>query len=378
MGPPLPAGAGPARHDRPPAAAADRAPRAEISLLPPISQPGREVAPSRRAETVVAARFAPVRKGRPVVLTRRERGAWQPVARAVLDGRGLAEFSAPTLRRGRKVTYRVTALPYRGLSRHSTARVVSTAWSRPGFVDEFTGSALGSAWEHRVQIHNPWGGRACSKGSPSAVAVADGALRLSVLADPERADLCAAEDADGSPLGSFPYRLNANVSTQRTADFRYGVAAARMKFQRAPGQHAAFWLQPRGLLETGPTPWGAEIDVIEWYGEGTRMASVVHRPGPDGTSVQIGGGIADSDDFLAGRSDRWWRAYHVFSVEWTPTAYVFRIDGRETWRTSEGVSDHPEFLILSMLSSDYELPRLGDAALPQHAYVDWVQFWEAG
>ena len=66
----------------------------------------------------------------------------------------------------------------------------------------------------------------------------------------------------------------------------------------------------------------------------------------------------------------------MFSVEWTPTEYVFRIDGQETMRTTNGVSHDPEYLILSMLSSDFELGLLGgDGHLPQHAYVDWVQVW---
>ena len=43
-------------------------------------------------------------------------------------------------------------------------------------------------------------------------------------------------------------------------------------------------------------------------------------------------------------------------------------------RTTRGISQAPEFLILSMLSSDFELGLLGgDRRLPQHAYVDWVQ-----
>ena len=68
----------------------------------------------------------------------------------------------------------------------------------------------------------------------------------------------------------------------------------------------------------------------------------------------------------------------MFSVEWSPGGYVFRIDGRETWRTSAGVSERAEYLILSLLSSDYELPGLGgEDRLPQHMYVDWVQFWRS-
>ena len=40
---------------------------------------------------------------------------------------------------------------------------------------------------------------------------------------------------------------------------------------------------------------------------------------------------------------------------------------------TEGVSGVPEFLILSLLSSDYELQHLdGDDKLPQHMDVDWA------
>ncbi|MEO5854039.1 MAG: glycoside hydrolase family 16 protein, partial [Nocardioides sp.] len=363
---------------------ADRRQVATISLLPPIAQVGSTPASSRAAQTVITATFRPARAGRPVVLTRFHRGDWRPVDHTRLSKSGAVEFTAPTRMGGRPVSYRVTALAYQGLSEHNTGVASSTQWGDPGFVDEFSGSALDGRWSHRIQFYNPWGGRACSKGSPDATGVGAGALTLSVLADPARTDQCTPYDEFGAPLqpvtGPFTYRLNANVSTQESADFTYGVAAARMKFQRDRGQHASFWLQPRGLLKYGTTPWGAEIDVVEWYGSDERrggMTSTVYRPTPEGERVAIGSDFGDPDQFLAGRSDAWWKNYHVFSVEWTPTEYVFRIDGHETWRTSEGISHHPQFLILSMLSSDYELPEHGDeSVIDEHSSVDWVQFWE--
>ena len=82
--------------------------------------------------------------------------------------------------------------------------------------------------------------------------------------------------------------------------------------------------------------------------------------------------LPDPDRYLATRSDTWWNSFHVFSVEWTPKRYIFRIDGHEVWRTREGVSDVHEFLILSMLSSDFELPEVGDDPTARTAEVDWV------
>jgi hypothetical protein len=351
--------------------------RLTLHVLPGITQPGRHAAASSDAREVVNATLEPPTKGRPIRLERRGDGAWVTVGKAVSGAAGAARFHVDARRPG--ATYRAIAPAWRG---HPSLRsdLVADGWGRPDFVDEFDGAALGPAWQHRIQFYNPWGGRACSKGDPSAVAVADGTLRLSSAVDPAATGLCAATDEHGQPLGSFPYRVNGHVSTQHSADFLYGVAAARMRFPRSLGQHAAFWLQPRGLLTTGPTPWGAEVDVVEWYGARGRrevMGSAVHEPMPGGTKRQHGGLVRNPDRFLASRSDSWWTRFHVFSVEWTPTEYVFRIDGRVVWRTDEGVSDVPEFLILSMLSSDFELPMVGTDPTPRTAEVDWVAFWQA-
>ena len=79
---------------------------------------------------------------------------------------------------------------------------------------------------------------------------------------------------------------------------------------------------------------------------------------------------------LSGRTDSWWSRYHVFSVRWTRTGYIFRIDGIETWRHSAHVSRQRQFLILSLLTSDWELPRLDRSTLPTSMKVDWVRAWQ--
>ena len=68
--------------------------------------------------------------------------------------------------------------------------------------------------------------------------------------------------------------------------------------------------------------------------------------------------------------------YHVFSVEWSPEGYVFRIDGDTTYRTDKAVSARTQFLILSLLSSDWELPELDRSLLPATMSVDWVRVWQ--
>ena len=170
---------------------------------------------------------------------------------------------------------------------------------------------------------------------------------------------------DGKSTGKFAYRLNGHIGTQGAFSFKYGFAAARIKFQKSRGQHGAFWMQPAASVEgaTDPRLTGAEIDVIEYFGdkhpEGG-LTSFVYSKNSKGQGVKTGSWIKDSTSFLTNKRDGWSKNYHVFSVEWTPRVYIFRIDGQETYRTKVGVSGQPQYPILSMLASDYEISKIGN------------------
>ena len=79
-------------------------------------------------------------------------------------------------------------------------------------------------------------------------------------------------------------------------------------------------------------------------------------------SITLGGNsgfVKKPEQYLQNEKDDWYKRYHVFSVEWSPLGYIFRIDGQETGRINKGVSGVAEYPILSLLSSDYELKKLG-------------------
>ena len=206
-------------------------------------------------------------------------------------------------------------------------------------------------------------------------------MGLSVTIDPERTDeTCTAKKADGSVIGKYSYRNNGHIMTNNHY-LKYGVVAARIKFQQRQGQHGSLWMQPAiSESTTDSGKGGAEIDVIEYFGDGVpngSLASFIYMLTPDGP-VKVGGQLPDEDQYLQDQDDSWYDHYHVFSVEWTPEEYVFRIDGQETWRTSKGISHQPEYPILSLLSSDYELKNIGkESNLPQTMHVDWLKFWQA-
>jgi beta-glucanase (GH16 family) len=351
--------------------------RAVLTMHPQLAQPGREPASASRAQSVMTATLKPARQGRAVFLQQRRGGKWDTVEQSRQNKRGTAEFTAPYASDGQPAVYRIHAKGSGGLDSVTSKAVATSQPGRADFTDEFSGTQLGSDWKDRLQGYSAVSKRRCAKADPRAAEVAGGVLRLSVMTDPDRvASRCR---IDGN---SYAWRLNGHVGTEGARSFTYGYAAARIKFQQRRGQHGSFWLQPatRQAEEGSAKETGAEIDVIEWFGEGDPqggLASFIHHNPDDGkpgvTGEKVGGYLQKPKRFGAD----WASRFHVFSVEWTPSEYIFRIDGQETFRTAQGVSGQPQYLILSLLSSDYELPWLGgEDRLPQHMEVDWVQYWE--
>ncbi|MDR7255141.1 beta-glucanase (GH16 family) [Nocardioides sp. BE266] len=351
--------------------------RIRVQALPQIVQQGREVAGPDDASTAVVATIKPVRPGRRVWLQVQHGDTWASVARTRQDRRGRAEFAAAARVDGRAATYRVRAFAAGRLPALTSDPVSTARWLDATFTDEFSGTELRPVWNHRGRDYAHGSRRSCTKGDPRAVRVGGGALRLSVLEDPDATKRCRVKGRDAVP-GRFAYRLNGHVGTEGEFSFRYGVAAARVKFQRLRGQHGAFWLQAPGGVYPGAT--GTEIDVVEYFGDHHPqggLATFMHRY-EGRRKVTTGGWIPEQASYLANRQDGWSKGYHVFSVEWTPRLLVFRIDGRETGRMRQGVSAVRQFPILSLIAANYEIPKIKEKRLPQHMYVDWVRVWETG
>jgi hypothetical protein len=106
----------------------------------------------------------------------------------------------------------------------------------------------------------------------------------------------------------------------------------------------------------------------------------MYRPGNPNALKQKGGFVLRSKT----ASKEWWDEYHEVSVEWTSTKFVFRVDGSVTKTITLKPGNADYYLILSLLSSDWELPRLahplgsGEPVTDvsgQQFLVDWVRIW---
>ncbi|WP_110240974.1 family 16 glycosylhydrolase [Nocardioides gilvus] len=362
---------------------AKKASKVTATVLPQISQPGKKATSPTSAKAVVSVSVAP-RRRTVVTLQAKSGKKWKNVAAAATAKNGKHVFKASAKRGGKAATYRVK-VGGRVSKSASTAK-----WLKPTFSETFSGRKLSSKWIHRGGTYNPEGLRVCSRGSAKAVKVSGGAVRLSVIKDKSKGKKKCTARRGGKSIGKYDYRLNGHIGTENKFSFKYGVAAARIKFPKDRGQHGAFWLQPQTRVANSVNPrlTGAEIDIIESFGQASGPKGALgltsftyhwKNRGGKPVPVKTGNWLKNTNQLLNGKKDSWSSGYHVFSVEWTPTEYIMRIDGQETWRSKAGVSGQPQYAILSLLSSDYELKSLGgDKKLPQHMHVDWMRVWETG
>ena len=338
----------------------------QARVLPQLAATGEDVEAADDAAWVVDATVADVEKGTTVtLLAKAEDGSWESVSEAETDADGNVALTSDASGDLAVVV---------GEGDDAIGTEVSTDDAPEAtFTDDFDEDSVdgtGASWHTRAQGFT--GVRKCSRADASAAEVADDVLVLSVLEDPD-----GGECQLPGRRKRFPQRLNGHVGTEGVYGFTYGFAAARIRTQSARGQHAAFWMQAVGGQRTGgPKAGGAEIDIMEYFGDDHPeggLTSFTYFLDEQGDKQTVGGWLPDVKEL----GDDWASDYHVFSVEWTPDEYVFRIDGQVTQRLEGETSGRDEFLILSLLSSDYELPRF-NGELPETMEVDWARVWETG
>ena len=321
---------------------------------PPGHRPAGQRPAASLGKTQALATFPSTRTGQIVQLQRDSGSGWQTVARGKQHRSGSTIFTLPDT----TSLYRAVALSRAGAVVAATDTVRGRRF-RTLFKDEFSGRRVDSAKWSDQQTLAPAYMRMCSRLSPRARTVGDGVLQMGVAPDPDPRRLGLHLEPQ-RPLGLAPLHAEHPARHAGKFDFTYGFAAARMKFHLDKGMHASFWLQPANWYTPGDPSRGTEIDVVEFFGrtkKDSHIAAFVHWYDTANAHHKLGSKFPYANR-LKKRTETWSSSYHVFSVEWTPDAYVFRVDGREFWRETGIVSRAPEYLLLSMLTSDYELEKL--------------------
>ena len=169
---------------------------------------------------------------------------------------------------------------------------------------------------------------------------------------------------------------SARLVTKGKVELTYGRIEARIQVPRGAGLWPAFWALGADIDDVG-WPASGEIDVVEHVGrEPRQVIGALHGPGYSGAD-----GIARVVEIPADVADD----FHVFAVEWQPSAIVWLVDDSEYHRVTRGdVAPHtwpferPFYLLLNVAVGG----ELGGEVAPETTFpasmlVDYVRVYAA-
>ena len=293
-----------------------------------------------------------------------------------------------------KYTYKVSKKKRTAAAAETAPAQLSDQWTRNwNLSDEFNSGPLDPAkWKPTAENENKAGNRWCSVPRDANAKVSGGKLRLTMSKADEKTrawvDTAARvmqDNADVSEVGCpHGVYLNARVSNEDAKNtISTGIVAAEITFPIYQGGHGGLWLRTKN----NASGRFDEIDIVEAFGWKKGVQSVLHW----GTTC--GENTTDRDcettekakwvaKKIVGKAS-WWGKPHVFSAEFNRTQVIFRIDGAITRVDKRTMPDADYSIVMSMLSSDYELGRLTKpvkgnkkkAKLPMSATVNWVRAW---
>ncbi len=250
------------------------------------------------------------------------------------------------------------------------AQVAGDLWTPgPGWAlvwaDEFTGDSVNrDNWNYDLGAGG-WGNAELETYTAENAVVSGGLLRITALKEPN---------------GGY---TSSRLKTQGLQSWTYGKIAARLRLPRGQGIWPAFWMLGDNITTVG-WPRCGEIDIMEMIGGGEDRDDSVY-----GTLHWDQGGhrFAGTDRTELPDPAVFNEAFHVFEVEWTQTAIIWKLDGSETGRlaidpvTAPAREEfHRPFFIILNLAVGGNWPGMPDAntVFPQALEVDWVRVYASG
>lgn len=284
--------------------------------------------------------------------------------------------SAPARRPRGSNTHAAHAHPHahvtiRSGHRHSGARSAS-AGGKLVWADEFSGPAGAGPDPTKWSVETGGGGWGNNEleyyTSRSSNVALDGRGHLAITA---RRENYTGED------GVTREYTSARLQTKGLFATTYGRIEARIKLPAGPGLWPAFWALG-GDIESVGWPNSGEIDVMESLGSDPfTFYGSIHGPEPGAprgyhqtASEHSAGSLASS--------------FHVFGVEWSPSAITFTFDGvpystRTPASLSSGqqwVFNKPFFLLLNLaVGGEWPGAPRGSTPFPATMLLDWVRVY---
>jgi beta-glucanase (GH16 family) len=245
----------------------------------------------------------------------------------------------------------------------SLAAIVSSAQAQEQVKDQLPAPPEGKAW--KLAWHDEFDGTTLDESKwnvPPDARRRDGWWMRKAISMDGKGNLVISTLKDGDRY------VDGCVRTLGKFEHTFGYYVARIKLQKEPGHWSAFWLMGRNVGRVGDEGRdGTEIDIMEKPWRDDRINHALHWDGYGKAHKSAG-----KESKVAGVME----GFHTYSLLWTPTEYVFYVDGKELWRTNAGgVCQAPLYIKLSDEIGSWG-GKIQDAKLPDQFLVDYVRVYD--
>ena len=222
------------------------------------------------------------------------------------------------------------------------------------WADEFDGSAVNTTnWAFETG-GGGWGNNEQQYYQSQNASVANGNLVIT---------------ARKQSAGGLPY-TSARLITRGKREFTYGRFEARIKLPQGQGQWPAFWMLGANI-STVPWPGCGEIDIMENTNTSSSVLGTMHW-------------FNTAYSYYGGNTTTTPTDYHVYRVDWTPTAITWFVDGVQffTGNIANNINGteefHRPFFLLLNMAVGGNLPgqTINESRLPASMYVDYVRVYQ--
>lgn len=203
--------------------------------------------------------------------------------------------------------------------------------------ENFDGDTLGPLW-----TPSPHGLRKTEYWCDQMVSLEDGcAIIKAEYYEDHSCDVCPNK---GYFTSGIETRKMINGESINLFEQAFGYFETRVLFPKSGGMWSAFWLQTNSIGQLGNRGEdGSEIDIYESSFFNTNPMKMGHAIIYDGYGKEYHVG-----DRISKLETNLYEGYHTFALKWTPTEYVFFIDGVADWATNYGgVCKVPAFVRLT-------------------------------
>ena len=202
--------------------------------------------------------------------------------------------------------------------------------------------------------------------------------------------IAAQQKTNGQAVTGF---TSARLRTEDKVLLRYGTIEARIKVPNLEnGLWPAFWTLGNNFAELG-WPQCGELDLMEMGWQGAISDGLVNRwvsAGAhwenQGSHAQFGREYGNQPNESVDMNDD----FHIFKMNWTPTAITTFLDGVESWKIDIRPSScldceefhEPHFLLLNLAVGGSFTGLLSNsqisAAMPAEMLVDYIRVYDNG